>query len=178
MTVAWAANDQAKESGTCELVLVRSLFPAHSAGKGFRAHVLKRHAETLKKYLFIILVLVTISQFSIYQSGHRQLIIHRKSYLLTIMYKKTPRSTMLSIFVVGCTRPRSMLLAMLTIKIKLMLYNVVNFCRSLHMPTIHVPSHVDHKKSNASLHVVVPIVRELWSTVAWAARALLLKVQF
>ena len=43
--------------------------------------------ETLKKCLFIILALVTISNLSIYQSGHRQLIIHRKSCLLTIMSK-------------------------------------------------------------------------------------------
>ena len=43
--------------------------------------------DTLKKYLFIILVLVTISQLSIYISGHRQSIIHLKNCLLTIISK-------------------------------------------------------------------------------------------
>ena len=84
--------------------------------KRFARRRLKTACRDTQKCLYIILALVTISDLSIYQSGHRQLIIHRKSCLLTIMYKKTPCSTMLSIFVVGCTRPRSMLLAMLTIK--------------------------------------------------------------
>ena len=39
------------------------------------------------KYLLIILTLVTISYLLIHQSGHCQLIIHRKSCLLTIMSK-------------------------------------------------------------------------------------------
>ena len=60
-----------------------------------------------------------------------------------------------------------------------MLHNVVNFRHRLHTPTIHVANHVDHKKKQCMLACCpVPIVRELWLTVAWAARALLLRVQF
>ena len=44
---------QAKESGTCELVLVSSLFPAHSTGKGFLVGVIKRHAETNSRSIYL-----------------------------------------------------------------------------------------------------------------------------
>ena len=51
--VARGSGTQAKESGTCELVLGSSLFPAHSAGKGLFAGILKRHAETHSRSVYI-----------------------------------------------------------------------------------------------------------------------------